>query len=127
MTRVKVIESRPAVFLIVISLVACGPAGRATPVAGIRAAPRESSCAIQFLERAPAHPFTRLGSVGAHQRSGYFAPVSRDSLREELRARACSLGAEAVIELVETENRRFEWTELDLHGTAIRFERSEGR
>jgi hypothetical protein len=100
----------------------CGPTGRASPLPGVQAQPQPGGCQVQLFQgQVPIRPFTRLGSVGAHNRSGYFTSVSKESLYNEIRAQACSLGGDGIIEIVETENRRFEWNELDVSGTAIRF------
>jgi len=108
--------------IIGVSVTSCGPTGRASPLPGVQAQSQQSVCAVQLFQgQIPSRTFTRLGSVGAHNRSGYFTSVSKESLYDEIRKQACSLGADGIIEIVETENRRFEWNELDVSGTAIRF------
>ena len=78
---------------------------------------------FQSGSAAPIRAFTRLGAVGAHDRAGYFVTISKDLVYGELRSQACKLGADAIVEIVETETRRFEWHDIDVSGVAIRFNR----
>jgi len=102
--------------------IGCGPEGRAVPSPGAAVASRGSGCNVELITSgSPAMPFTRLGTVGAHARQGFFSSASEQALYDELKNQACALGADAVIELVRTGNTRFEWSELDVSGTAIRY------
>src|SRR5690242_6097235 len=91
-------------------LAGCSTTGRADALPGVQLSPQPGGCQVQMFEdKVPPRLFTRVGSVGAHSRAGYFGTVSKESVYQEIQAQACRLGADGIIEIVTTENRRFEW------------------
>lgn len=64
----------------------------ATPSGSASAPPRDAGCHIEFFRsKVPDRPYDELG--GLHGSGGF----SADDLQEQMRAKACELGADAVI------------------------------
>lgn len=80
---------------------------------------------VVALEGAPARPFRVVGKVHSHCRWNWFfgwGACGDSKMKEALREEAGKLGAQAIMNAQRESFSQFEWTDVDYHGTAIRWE-----
>lgn len=114
--RPRALARRAAAAVAAAALSACGTAWVSRPVSGLKAPARESGCTVEFLQQQPQRSYEKLGNLYS-----YYSTVI--DVRDALRAKACELGADAVIvtqDVVVVGGRRGGEGKL-VAGTAIRY------
>lgn len=82
--------------LLALALTACGPGIRYTPaVAGDTSAARASDCALEVLTMPPTRSFVEIGTFDVMDHR--LRAQSLDELLANLRAKACEVGADAIL------------------------------
>ncbi len=81
-----------AALVLPLALGACGCVKVVPSDADVKAAPRASGCEIEFLRKAPDRPYDELAELSTHVTN-----PPREGPEYALRAKACELGADAVI------------------------------
>jgi len=92
--------------------------------AGATLTARPSPCAVEVhSEKSPDRPFTALGVINFHHEwhRGLSNAPTVDAALPQIKARACEVGADAVV-LHVTEERRLEFGMLHVAATALRFD-----
>ncbi len=103
-------------------LAACVQHSLALP-AGERERPTARST-VELYDSDPGRSYQTIGKVHAHCRTDWLAAAVNchdSSMREELRARAAEIGAEAVVSIKRTSFWQIEWTDIHLSGKAVRW------
>jgi hypothetical protein len=119
---------RLALVIVVSVLVpACASAPRISFVPRAGDAPavaKAAGCEIEvFRDGKPDRPYTELGVINFHQEwhRTLGSGQTVDAALPHIKARACQVGADAVMLRV-TEERRLEWAMLHVAATAVRFD-----
>jgi hypothetical protein len=82
---------RPCVLALLL-VAGCAPVVSVTPAGKLTAPPRPANCAIEFFRsKVPERPYDEL--AGLHSERG----TSAGAVQDAMRAKACELGADAVI------------------------------
>ena len=111
-----------------IAIVACGGQARINfaPRAGATHQPKDTDCEIRvFTDGRPDTPFVELGTINYHHERHR---ASAENLRlevalPEMKRRACAAGADALVDVRVTDEKRLEWAMFHVAATAIRFEK----
>ena len=85
---------------------------------------RQGSCDIEvFMESKPDRPYEELGTINYHDERHRTAAggLNIETVLPEIRRRACEVGADALVNVHVTDERRLEWAMFHVSATAIRF------
>lgn len=85
---------------------------------------RQDQCQIQmFRDSKPDRPYVEIGTLNYHDerhRTGADG-LKLDVVLPEIRRRACAVGADALMNIHVTDEKRLEWAMFHVSATAVRF------
>ena len=102
----------------------CAAAGKITftPVPGVSAPPKESRCKIDVIPgKMPAGKYLELGTINFHAEwHRALRGVKPEEAVQKIQEWACRVGADAIMNIQTTEEKRLEFAFINVRGTAVR-------
>lgn len=86
--------------------------------------PRQPSCDVQvFRDAKPDRPYVEIGTINYHDERHRTSAggLTLDAALPEIRRQACAAGADAVVNLHVTDEKRLEWAMFHVTAIAVRF------
>lgn len=95
-----------------------------TPKGDVRYQPKPASCQIQvFQDSKPEQAYGELGIINYHdeRHRSKAGSLKLEVVMPKIKAHACKVGADALIDIRVTEVRRLEFAMFNVRATAVRF------
>lgn len=103
---------------------ACAAAGKITftPAPGVSTAPKESPCKVEVIPgEIPAGKYLELGTVNFHAEwHRALHGVTPEEAIQKIQEWACRIGADAIMNIHTTQEKRLEFAFINVRVTAVR-------
>jgi hypothetical protein len=86
---------------------------------------RQGPCGIQvFQDSKPDRPYVEIGTINYHHERHRTSAgaLKLDTALPQIRRRACEIGADAIVNIRVTDEKRLEWAMFHVTATAVRFQ-----
>ena len=102
----------------------CAAAGKITftPAPGVSASPKESPCKIEVItDKVPAGKYFELGTINFHAEwHRALQGVKPEEAIQRIQEWACRVGADAIMNIQTTQEKRLEFAFINVRVTAVR-------
>jgi hypothetical protein len=114
------------IFIAFTVLLSCGGTAKVTfrPSEAPKYPAKDPTCEIEVLDEKPSSKYVELGIINYHHEQHRMSDgeLELDVALPEIKKRACQVGADAIMDVHVTDERKLEWATFHVMARAIRFE-----